>query len=415
MEIRRLFPHSRRAALSAALVAVLTGGAAALPATAVQAQMVRQDAFAVSGIVVDVTANDANAARDRAILQAQRKAWDELFKQLLPPGSKPPVIADADLSRAVQNFSVDDERLSPGRYAATMTVRFSPDPVRKAMADSGATAYVEPATRPMVLLPVTVRADGSPVLWDDRTAWRSAWEARDGKPGALVPLTVPDGELSDVAAVSAQEAATADAAALAKIAGLHGAGGVAVVKTVLGPEGPSVAQGMRVDVTLATLDGLRATKTISVRADAADRPEDLLSRAVAQGAAAVDELWRQDRTVAAGPQQTLTATVPLNGLTDWIAVRQKLAQLGGGVRVDMLSLTRNAAAVSIAYRGGAAELQDRVAKQNLIMRQEAAGWVIAAPPPSLTPPPVTRETLAPPPGAVPPSAVPVGAPAPGRP
>lgn len=405
MEIRRLLQHSRialRALSGVALFAAPAGVAALAVSAAVQAQVVRQDAFAVSGVTVDVSASDANVARDRAVAQAQRKAWDELFKQLLPPGAKPPAISDVDLGRAVQNFSVDDERLSPGRYAATMTVRFAPEPVRKAMADSGATAYVEPSTRPLVLLPVTVRPDGAPVLWDDRTAWRSAWEAWEPKPGALAPLTVPDGELSDVAAVSAQEASAGDAAAFAKIAGQHGAGGVAVVKTTLPADGAATAQGMRVDVTLATVDGVRGSKTVAVRADPADRPEDLLSRAVAFSAAAIDELWRENHTVSAGPQQTLTAVVALNSLSDWISARQKLAQLGGGVRVDMTSLTRNAANVVISHRGGATELQERLARQNLILRQEPGGWVIAAPPPSLVPAPVVQTT----PDPVPPPARP---------
>lgn len=401
MEMRRIPPLTRFAAVLAAVAAVSWGawGDAA-------AQTVRHEAFTVSGIAVDVTAADASAARDRAIAQAQRKAWDELFKQLLPPGAKPPALSDVELSRAVQNFSIDDERLSPGRYAAVMTVRFAPDPVRQAMAGTGAATYVEPATRPMVLLPLTVTAAGAPVLWDDRTPWRSAWEAHEGRPGALAPLTVPDGELSDVSAISAQEALAGDSAALAKIAQQHGAGGVVVAKTTLGPEGAVLAQGLRVEVTLATLDGLKASKTLNVRADADDRPDDLLARAVAMAATAVDELWRQDRTVSAGPQQSMTATVPLTSLNDWILVRGKLAQLGAGTRVDMQSLTRTTATVSIGYRGGVEDLQNRMNRQGLALLQDGGGWVIQPPPPSLTPPPVTQTT---------PGATPTPAPAAARP
>lgn len=383
MEMRRFTPLTRFAAVLVVAVVAFAWGQPS-------AQTVRHEAFTVSGVAVDVTAADANAARDRAIAQAQRKAWEELFKQLLPPGAKAPALSDVELSRAVQNFSIDDERLSPGRYAAVMTVRFAPEPVRQALAGAGTASYVEPATRPMVLLPLTVNAAGAPVLWDDRTPWRAAWEAYEGRPGALAPLTVPDGELSDVSAVSAQEALAGDAAAFAKIAQQHGAGGVVVAKTALGPQGPAPGQNMQVEVTLATLDGLKASKSLNVRADAADRPEDVLARAVAQAAAAVDELWRQDRTVSAGPQQTITATTPLASLNDWIAIRQKLAQLGGGARVDMLSISRVAATVSVSYRGGVEDLQNLMSRQGLALVQDSGGWVIQPPPPSLTPPPVVQ-------------------------
>ena len=388
MEMRCFTPLTR---LAAALIVAVVAFAAGQPS----AQTVRHEAFTVSGVAVDVTAADASAARDRAIVQAQRKAWEELFKQLLPPGAKAPALSDVELSRAVQNFSIDDERLSPGRYAAVMTVRFAPEPVRQALAGTGTASYVEPATRPMVLLPLTIAPSGAPVLWDDRTPWRAAWEAYEGRPGALAPLTVPDGELSDVSAVSAQEAQAGDAAAFAKLAQQHGAGGVVVAKVALEPQGPARGQSLQVDVMLATLDGLKASKTITVRPDADDRPEDILSRAVAQSAAAVDELWRQDRTVSAGPQQTMTASTPLSSLSDWLSVRQKLAQLGGGTRVDMLSLTRTAATVSVSYRGGVEDLQNLMSRQGLALVQTAGGWVVQPPPPSLTPPTVTQSTPGP--------------------
>lgn len=393
ISVRRFAQRSAAAAALVALLPALPGALALLSPGAAQAQQQApaggQEAFTVSGVSVDVTATDANAARDRAILMAQRKAWEELFRQLLPPGGKAPAIADAELSRAVQNFSVDDEQLAPGRYKATMTVRFAPAPVRAALAGSGVANYAEPANRPLVLLPLTVYPNGSAVLWEDRTAWRAAWEARDNKPGALVPLTVPDGELSDIAAAGAPEALAGDVKAFAKIAGLHGAGGVVVVKTTLGANGPDVSQPLRIDVALTTLDGISAAKTVTVRADAADRPEDILSRAVISAAAAVDELWRQEHTVAAGPQQTLTADVLLSGLSDWVAARQKLAQIGGGARVDMLTLTRNSATVSIAHRGADADLRDRLAKQGLTLAQGGTGWVISLPQAPLVPPPVT--------------------------
>ncbi len=227
------------------------------------------DAFTVSGITVDVNASDANAAREQAIAEAQRKAWGELHRRMTPGGAAAPDLSAADLGRLVQAFSIDDERVSATRYIATMTVRFRPDPVRDLLAGSGAARYVEPPTRPLVVLPVTV-VDGRPILWEDRTPWRAAWEER--QPGAsLVPLLVPDGELSDISAIGVNEALAGDPTSITNIAQRHNAGGVVVARAIL-PSGDAVAGGASVEVTLHGLDGTRTGKVVDVRADPAVRP-----------------------------------------------------------------------------------------------------------------------------------------------
>ncbi|AWK86909.1 DUF2066 domain-containing protein [Azospirillum thermophilum] len=385
--------HRRRAPLFAgfavALVAVAgSAGAqtppqptmpAALPATGLPATgpsaNSAADPFAVTGVKVDVNAANANAARDQAIREAQVKAWAELYKRLVPGGSAPRV-SDNDLARLVQGFEIDDEKVSATRYVGSITVRFRPNAVREAIGGSASAQYVEPPSRPFVVLPVTV-VDGTPVLWQDRTAWRAAWEERPASSN-LVPLVVPDGELPDVQAISAEEALAGNQEALARIAQRYRAGGVIVARTEMGGNGPDLARGMTVEVTRYMPDGVRDTQTVNVKADGSDRPNDFLSRAVTFVGASLDDSWRRDNMVATGPEQTTLVRVPLARLEDWVETRKRLTGIAGLTRTDVVSLTRSEALVSLTHRGDPERLRQSLARRDLGLTRSTAGGVPGA-------------------------------------
>ena len=101
----------------------------------------------VSDVPVDVTAKDAAAARDQAIAVVQSKAFDKLVKQLVPSPSDQARIhpSQQDIESFVQDFGVENERVSTVRYIGLYDVRFRESRVRKYLADYGATVVASTA------------------------------------------------------------------------------------------------------------------------------------------------------------------------------------------------------------------------------------------------------------------------------
>ena len=95
----------------------------------------------VSDVPVDVTAKDAATARDQAIAVAQSKAWDKLVKQLVTDPAQQARIhpSQQEIESFVQDFGVENERVSTVRYIGLYDVRFREGRVRKYLADSGVT------------------------------------------------------------------------------------------------------------------------------------------------------------------------------------------------------------------------------------------------------------------------------------
>lgn len=352
-------------------VILAAAGPALAPVTSAFAQSTGaaaggDEAYTVSGVAVDVSSANPATARDQAITQAQRKAWDSLAQRMAPGGAAPKM-SDTDLARMVQGFDIEDEKIAPGRYVASYTVRFRPQAVRDALGGSGAAAITEQPTRPFVLLPVTTVA-GRPILWEDRTAWREAWEARHGS-SSFVPLLVPDGELDDVAAIGVSEALSGDSAALGKIAQRYKAGGVIVVRTDLPASGPDPKAGLTVEVVRYMPDGSRDQRPVTVAGSATEKPADFLARAVAATATAIDEGWKQENTAPAGPEQTISVSVPLSGLSDWIEARKRLSAIGAVSNVEVQGLGRTAGTLNLTFRGDVGKLRQTLAGNGLSLTE----------------------------------------------
>ena len=79
--------------------------------------------FTVEGVTVDVTAENAVAARDEAFMKAQRDAFAVLAKRMVAEGQAGNVgVPDDDtLSSFVKDFEVTNEKLSAVRYIGTYT------------------------------------------------------------------------------------------------------------------------------------------------------------------------------------------------------------------------------------------------------------------------------------------------------
>lgn len=84
------------------------------------------DRYAVSGITIDQATENPATARDAALIEASKLAYGQLKDRFALEGTTLPDLDDAQLSRAMQDFSIDGEKISANRYIGTFTIRFRP-------------------------------------------------------------------------------------------------------------------------------------------------------------------------------------------------------------------------------------------------------------------------------------------------
>jgi len=371
-----------------AAVWLLAAGLAALS----QAARADVEVYTVSRIPVDVTAETAAAAREAALAEGHREAYRRLMSRLVleADAAYVPGLNQAQIAQLVQDFSVVDEKTSSVRYLADLTFRFKPEAVRELFRQSGL-RFTETRSKPLLVLPIYQAPSGEVLLWEEDNLWAYAWAGRDMSE-ELVPLSIPLGDLGDVAAIDVQQALAGDSAALSDIAARYGAEGVVVAQA--GLTGDPAAGDARLDVVADRYNG----SAWRIYADSISQPGEAQSGAAQSGGtqsggtqsgetealfdAAIDAVvasaqadWKAANHLSFDDQRMLSAIVPVSELGDWLEVKKRLAGIASIVGLDLVYMTRQYAQVDIAYIGDEERLSRAMSQSDLALSRSAlAGW-----------------------------------------
>jgi hypothetical protein len=353
-----------------------------LAALAPLRQAAADDQYAAT-VTVDATADNVAKARDMARLDGQRKALAQVVDRLTggSGSAKLAKLGDNQITDLVASFEVANEKMTAVRYIADYTYHFQPAALQTLLASAGLsvvgpTAAPTPAAndnaaKPVVVLPVLQTA-GKLSLWDDPNPWRQAWQQRPAGTGPA-HLLVPLGDLGDVATIDADKARGGDGAALAAIAKKYDADDALVLLA-----SPRTGDKPGLDVTVKRF---HAGQFVDVHADSIDanpgeKDADLYRRAADTLAADIDGGWRNAKQPV-GPLATLVAVLPINGLDDWIKLRDQLSGLPSVRKLQIQSLSRQEATIEIDYVGDLDQLKVSLATINLGLEGGDPTWRLA--------------------------------------
>ncbi len=351
---------------------LLLGALCALSAPA--AAQSRFDVFTIAPVRVDVTAASASAARDQALIEGERRALQMLIERLtLAAGrSRLPQPNSAQLSDLVQGFEVANERRSGVRYIADYTFHFRPDSVRQLLGQAGI-AFAETPSKPLVVLAVLLDGDRA-ALWDDPNPWRDAW-ARAKLPPGLVPLVIPLGEIADVAAIDTDAALHGDDARLRSLSQRYDGDDVLVTAATVSQ---SATRSLDVVTSRYTPGNpaSRQTWSNSVTANPTESDTAMMTRALADTMARVEEAWKVANILDLRQSGTLTVRVAAGSLRDWIVVRDRLTGIPAVRSSQLMSIDRGGARVEIRYVGDPAQLRLALAQRDLELSGNDPDWVL---------------------------------------
>lgn len=115
----------------------------------------------VGGIQVNVRGDSPEAARVAGWREAQQLAWKKIGGPDLP---------DSQLESLVSAIIIEEERIGPRRYIATLGVIFDRQRAGRLLGEAGQLAK----SPPMLVIPVTLAA-GTATTFETRNAWQRAW------------------------------------------------------------------------------------------------------------------------------------------------------------------------------------------------------------------------------------------------
>ena len=345
--------------------------------------------YDVTGIAVDRTADTAAIARQEAIVEAHRRAFDRLIARLVPADQRInlPVPVHADIVPMVLSFGIDEEKTSRVRYIGSLSFRFSRAEVRQFLRNAGAT-FAETRSKPVLLLPV-LDSGGAKLLWDDPNPWFAAWNEVPPSDG-LVPLRLPVGDLADIRDISAEQASAGSTAQIDIIGERYGAATVVIAEAVV--DLVTVSGQRNVNVSLRYLGGpwsdrtgIRIFRILETETDA-----DALKRIALETSRQIEEDWKRDNILQLDSSDNLVADIALNELREWVEMRRRLRDIAFLQNTQLVMLSRTQATVRLTYFGNPGQLRTALAQRDLVLERGAVNWILRdarAP----VPPPVSSE------------------------
>ncbi len=148
--------------------------------------------FEVTGIEVNTTGKTAEEARANGWRQAQRLAWEKLWKSNgLGGGGAAPALDDGTIDGMVSAVVVGQEQIGPRRYIATLGVIFDRARTSGYLGMQGQVAH----SAPLLVIPVLTQG-GVTSVYETRTPWQKAWaEFRTGT--SVIDYVRPSGAGAD--------------------------------------------------------------------------------------------------------------------------------------------------------------------------------------------------------------------------
>jgi hypothetical protein len=326
--------------------------AACLPARAAD------DPLTVSGVTVDKTDKNAVLARAAAIAEARRAALRMLADR---NGASAFVLPDdAAISTVVQDFEITNEQLSATRYVATFTVRFR-DGVRKYVDVKATPPREAVAGRSILVLPYAETEAGKVLLWEDQNDWLKAWQATP--PAAQgITITVPEGDVADVATGSTDAVWSGDYAPLEKLRQKYGADEVALAVA------NKASGALVVDLSLYRAGKLESLPSLTGAAESPGGAIDGVVKALLKAPApapAAPEVSSRPGVLA------VEASMTFDQPSSWIEMQKRLSSLMPPPTVDIKSLSSGEAMFTLTFAGDLETLKSALAAKGVEMGRPA--------------------------------------------
>jgi hypothetical protein len=342
-----------------------------------------QEVFTVANIHVDVTAKTASAARKEALKKGEKEAFNLLLKRLTLriDQKRLPILGPKQISTYIQDFGVTNEKNSGIRYLANLTYRFKPTDIRLLLRDNEI-QFAETISKPILVLPVYQLA-GAVFLWDNPNPWR---EALLGKPkiiktkmrnrvAGLVPLMFGNGDLADIATISAELAVKGDLKSLAAIAKKYKVGKTLVILASL-TSTPQQIPTLKVQILQYVRDNNGHVFSMKIEANKLENFGDFLNRSATEVTERIEELWKAENLLKFENMGVVAATFPTNSLAEWVDAKRRLVKVAVIENIEPVIFSRKEIRFNIHFIGDVDQLKLALAQTDMELKEHKIGWVL---------------------------------------
>lgn len=338
-----------------------------------------QEPTLASEVEVDVTGNDAEDARTKAMSQAEREGLLNLLNKFAPGQAEKAVdpLTAAEITAIARGIEVLEENISGNRYRARLSMSYDADAIDRLLGKA-----IEPPKSALaggsggVLVFPVFDQSGELMLWESKNPWRAALSQAaimQGRGHVIVPF----GDSTDNSYVDVANVLAINYDVIIPLLERYGTGDAVVLQGRLmgGDEHPTL-QVMRRTVTPGGDDEVGL---LTYTASDDETIEKLLMRVARDIARQLADKRSADKAIADyhnTPGNKQMAVVSISTLAAWTDIRKRLTEINLIERIEMLAMAPKQVDVQILYRGDPEGLKQAIEAANLRVVPSGNYWVI---------------------------------------
>lgn len=188
--------------------------------------------FTISAVEVEYPAGNPSKLRNKAVDEAQKKAFLHLLKNITPKSTwerHEAILEITNFDEILEKFTIINEETHP-KYRLTVDMAFSDVAVKKMLADLNV-PFTEAAGGKVLVIPLLELQDET-YLWQSNNPWREALAAQSGH-ATFFQFVLPTGDVREMQMLTPEMARFGAGDVLMEMAKAYGATGAVVAKATV--------------------------------------------------------------------------------------------------------------------------------------------------------------------------------------
>ena len=297
-------------------------------------------------IEVDMEAENSVAAKDKAMIEAQRKGFLEVASRLTNEQNVENLnkLNDNEIAKFVQSVGVANEKAGGTKYKALLTVEINEDLLKDYMAEN---EMIDLKASELLVIPVYKPNYGAGLeLWERSNEWRKNWLSKGLIKFGVLQVRTLDSRFEQIDDLTADNAIYMSSALFERISQVNGSDGIYVAYAETLPN---------YDLKV-TIKNERA-KTEDSFTVLYDETENIFDKAIEKSVMFISNLERSAKKQKGAEEGgVLSAVYTYQDMKEWIETSKAMAEMKNIKSIDTKSMGGGKVNFDLHYSGSVDEL-----------------------------------------------------------
>lgn len=312
--------------------------------------------YTISDIPVSAEADNAVLARDQALIEGQKKAFDQLLDQIVLEIDKEKLQEpeEAFILNAVQDVSVSHEKTTQTKYMGTLAVRFKEKSIQEFL-KTQQVSFLESLPDPMIILPIYQDEARVLTLEEASPLFQSLQEALPRT--TLYRFSIPTGTADELVAISGLSAQ--DMSGLKLFLKKYAVSQILILTVQ--------KKGTFYEVVTASYPSDQTITQTRFRVFEPVSPKMAMDRIVQQVGVTLENQWRYTKMNTMHEIGMYHVLIPVQSVQEWLALQKKLKRLSFLTNVRLNGVFEHFILVDLEYKGSLYQLATELEKRGFKM------------------------------------------------